>query len=477
MRTSLVNPPQIDGEAFIREGRCMQSVDSWAAIWPPLTLAILASIARKRGEVDLFDCNVEDDYDIERTVKRIADFRPDVVVVNTAFPSIEADARCAAAIKQACPDATVVGFGVFFTLLDEKSLEECPGIDVGIRGEPESTFEELLDRIDAGEPVAGTAGLIWREGDSIQMAEARPYIKDLDELPFAARDLLPNERYTLPTNGHPFTLINVARGCPYPCIFCIAPIYYGRPLRRHSLEYVLSEIEYCQKELGISDFLFWEEIFTLDRKFGLALCKAILEKGWRISWATTTRADHVDKEILSLMKKAGCELLGLGIESSSQEILDNAHKQEQVGDIEKAVALAREVGLKTMGHFVFGLPGETSETADASIEFGLKLGLDYMQCYAAVPYPKTRLGEMAREEGWVTSSRWAEYDFGGQSIMDIGSIAPVQVDEARRSMFRRFYLRPVYMMRQLGGMIRNPRQIFQASKFLNWMTTRDKSPS
>src|SRR3990172_3406017 len=113
MRTLLVNPPPIEGERFIREGRCMQSVDSWAAIWPPLSLGILASLARSHGDVDLFDANVLDGYDVDRTVERAVAFEPDVIVVNTSFPSIEGDAACAAALKAACPEATIVGFGVF----------------------------------------------------------------------------------------------------------------------------------------------------------------------------------------------------------------------------------------------------------------------------------------------------------------------------------------------------------------------------
>src|SRR5512134_3992913 len=118
MRTVLVNPPPVNEIRYIREGRCMQSVDSWAAIWPPLTLAVLAEIARRVGPVDLFDCNVEDGYDVKAVVDRVKAFTPDVVVVNTSFPSIESDEACAAAIKAACPQALIVGFGVFFTLLD-----------------------------------------------------------------------------------------------------------------------------------------------------------------------------------------------------------------------------------------------------------------------------------------------------------------------------------------------------------------------
>lgn len=472
MRTLLVNPPPIEGERFIREGRCMQSVNSWAAIWPPLTLGILASLARARGDVDLFDGNVEDGYDLDRTVERAVAFEPDVIVVNTSFPSIEGDAACAAALKAACPEATIVGFGVFFTLLDQKALEACPAFDVGITGEPERTFEEFLDHLARGEDPEGLAGLMTRKGGGVVSGPTRAFVEDLDTLPFAARDLFRNEGYTLPHNGRPFTLVNVSRGCPYPCIYCIAPVYYGPRIRRHSLDYVLREIEHCQREHGLDQFLFWEEIFTLDREFGVALCDAIVERGWKISWATTTRADRVDLEILRKMKAAGCDLLGLGIESGVQEILDAAKKRETVADLEQAVVLCRHVGLRTMGHFIFGLPGETEETVRRTIDFGLRLGLDYMQCYAAVPYPKTELGKLARASGWLRSDRWMDFDFGGRSIMDTGSLPPEKVDAAREELFRRFYLRPGTMLRQAGLLARHPRQVVQALSFLRWMRTK-----
>lgn len=448
----------------------MQSVDSWAAIWPPLTLAILASVARlRKHEIDLFDGNVEPKMTTDKAVSRVAAFEPDVVVVNTAFPSIEADGACATAIKKACPNAVVIGFGVFFTLLDEQAMHACEAFDYGIAGEPEISFGELLDALAAGRDGAGIDGVMQRSGVTIVKGPKRDVLDNIDELPFAARDLLRNTQYTLPHNGEPFTLINVARGCPWPCIFCIAPLYYGKKPRRHTLGYVLDELAHCQQALGIRQFLFWEEIFTLDRPFGMALCEHIIARQWDISWATTTRADQVDIEMLRLMKRAGCDLLGLGIESGSQEILDNARKHESVEDIRKAVELCKQADLRTMGHFIFGLPGETPQTVEQTIEFGVSLGLDYMQCYAAVPYPKTALGEMARDRGWLTSTNWQNFDFGGRSIMDTGAITPQQVDEARQRMFRKFYLRPGYVARQVGRLVRRPRQLFAASKFLNWM--------
>lgn len=471
MKIALLNPPPIQETRYIREGRCMQSVDSWAAVWPPLTLAVLAATARRHGEVDLYDCNVEEQSGVAAVVDRLKEFDPDVVVVNTSFPSIESDNACADAVKKACPRAVIVGFGVFFTLLEQKAMEACPAFDLGVVGEPEDTFHELLIRLKAGSQPGPMRGLMWREPSGVAMGPARPAMEDLDVLPFAARDLLRNDRYVLPHNGRPFTLINVARGCPYPCIYCIAPAYYGKKMRKHSVGYVMEEIEHCRRALGIRDFLFWEEVFTLDKPFGLQLCAAIRSRQWDISWATTTRADQVDEEILAAMKSAGCTLLGLGIETAHQHILDNAKKHATVAQMRRAVRLCRQAGLKTMGHFIFGLPGETAQTADETVKFGRELGLDYLQCYCAVPYPKTELGELARRNGWLLSDRWSDYDFGGSSIMNIGTIPPQAVDEARRQMFRRFYFRPRFFLSQLGNLLAHPRQVVQASRFLNWMRT------
>jgi len=475
VRTFIVNPPGQSGERFIREGRCMQSVDSWAAIWPPLSLTYLAALARERGEVALLDCNVEPDVTFDGAVAATAGFNPDVVVVNTAFPSIESDAAAAAAVKAACPNALVVGFGVFFTLLEADGMRACPAFDVAIVGEPEPTFAELLGRLGAGEAPAGLAGLLWRVGpgdDDVRVGPPRALVEDLDTLPRPARDLLHNDRYVLPNNGRPFTLVNAARGCPYTCSFCIAPIYYGRRLRRHSLDYILGEIEHCMQAYGLRDFLMWEEIFTLDKAFGSAFCDALVERRWDISWAATTRADALDEGLLAKMRDSGLFLLGLGIESGCQEILDGADKREKVEDIRRGVELCQKLGIKTMGHFIFGLPGETPETAERTIDYALSLGLDYLQCYVAVTYPKTPLGDVARSEGWIVSDRWADFDFGGASIMRTATMSPEQVNSARDKLFRKFYFRPWYMLGHLGTLLRHPRQIFQASKFVNWIFRR-----
>ncbi len=472
MKLFFVNPPTIDGEKYIREGRCMQSVDSWAAIWPPLTLAILASIGKKYGEVRMIDCNVED-LSSDETLQEIVSFEPDIVVVNATFPSIDSDALFAKLVKDACDSTIVVGFGVFFTLLEETALLDTEGYDVAMFGEPEETFDEFLDNFKNKGEITPIRGLMWREGKEIKKGDPRPFIQDLDTLPMASRDLLKNEQYKLPHNGHSFTLVNVARGCPYSCTFCIANIYYGKKLRHHSIDYVINEIETCITHHGIKDFLFWEEIFTLDKVFGISLCDEIISKGLDISWATTTRADQVNEEILAKMKDAGCVLLGLGMESCSQKILDNSQKHETVDQIKQAVELCKKVGMPTMGHFIFGLPGETEETAQETIKYITASGIDYMQCYCAVPYPKTPLGEMAKEKGWLVAKRWSDYDFGGRSVMDMGTVSPDDIDRYRNTAFRKFYIRPGFILRQLK-VITSIRQLMQAVHFTKWMKTKAK---
>ncbi|HOV61304.1 MAG TPA: radical SAM protein [Candidatus Hydrogenedentes bacterium] len=471
MRVALINPPPAEGRRFIREGRCMQSVASWAALWPPLTLAQLAALARRDGhDVLLTDGNVEPDPTLKAVTETTRRFAPDVIVISTGFPSLDGDHALALALRQACPGVPITGLGQFFTLTRTEGFADTPAFDLALIGEPELPFLNLLGWLAAGRPESPPAGIMSRD-DSGKPVDAIPcsQMEQLDELPFPAVDYLKREAYRLPHNGQPFMLVNVARGCSAPCIFCIAPAYHGRRLRRHSLEYVMAELAYFDSSFGLKHFLFWEEVFAHDRPFAEELCAAMIARGSPWSWAATTRADKVDKSLLTLMKRAGCFLLGLGIESGNQQILDTARKGETLEDTRRAVALCREVGIRSMGHFIFGLPGETPETARETLRFALSLGLDYLQCYAAVPYPGTPLGQLARERGWIRAERWSQYDFGGPSIMDIGTISPVEVDAFRRRLFRRFYFSPRFLARQAQELLWNPRQLAQAAGFLRWI--------
>jgi len=471
MKSYFLNPTIGKSDRYIREGRCMQKTASWVAIWPPIALASLAAMAKKRGPVRLLDGNVEP-ITMEDLLKDIKAFSPDLIVINTGFPSIDDDMAAAKAIKEAFPSVKVLAFGVFFTLLEERGFTDYPFLDFAIIGEPEDTFEEVLSALD-GEVTdySNIKGLAFRNGSGVRVAGVRPLIEDIDKIPFPDRSLLKNDRYRLPHNDRLFTLINSARGCPYNCIYCIVSPYYGRKVRTHSINYIIKEITECINKYDIHEILFWEEIFTLDKERVLTLCDAILKNNLSINWAATTRVDRIDEEILTAMKKAGCYLLGLGIESGVQTILDSAKKKQTTAQVERAVALCKKVGIKTMGHFIFGLPGESRATANKTIKFMSKLGLDYMQCYCAVPYPKTELGELAKKNDWIRAERWSQYDFGGESILHTATMAPEDVSYFRKKAFRRFYFSPRFILKTLRET--KFMRIFNLLKFVKWIGTKN----
>ena len=450
----------------------MQKASSWATIWPPITLAVLAELARLKGEVRLLDGNVEG-MSQDGLIAELRDFRPDLVVINTGFPSIDEDMLVARKIKETFPELKILAFGVFFTLLGEESIRQYPFLDFALKGEPEGTFRELSEILAGGAAdFSRVQGLMYMDAKGVRVNGDRPLVQELDSIPFPARDLLKNDRYRLPHNDKTFTLVNVARGCPFPCIYCIVQPYYGAKVRKHSVDYVMREIRECVERHGVQEFLFWEEVFTLDRAYAFELCDAIIRNGFSFQWAATTRVGLLDEELLRKMKDAGCYLLGLGIESGVQEILDNARKKQTLDDIRKAVALCQKTGIRTMGHFIFGLPGETKETAERTIRFMLELGLDYMQSYCAVPYPKTEFGDMAREKGWIKPVPWSQYDFGGVSIVDTGTLTPDDITYFREKAFRKFYYRPLYLLKKVREFSLS--RLFTLSKFKHWMNSRQK---
>lgn len=474
MRTCFINPHIGKGDKYIREGRCMQKASSWATIWPPVMLTILATIAQKKGQVLLIDGNVEE-MSFDSLLKDIQEFAPHLIVLNTGFPSIDADMVFARRVKEACPKAKLLAFGVYFTLLEEKGFDDCPQcLDIAIVGEPEETFKELLDVISAErrDSYDKVKGIIYRDSSGIVVTPPRPLIEDIDTIPFPDRSLLKTDRYRLPHNNQPFTLINSARGCPYKCIYCVVSHYYGRRIRQHSIGYVINEIRECVEKYKINELLFWEEVFTLDKDRVMALCDAICKESFIINWAATTRVDCLDEEIVAKMKEAGCYLLGLGVESGDQVILDNAKKNITLRQIKDAVALCKNAGIKTMGHFIFGLPGETRATANKTIKFMKRLGLDYMQSYCAVPYPKTELGELAKKNNWISAQKWSDYDFGGNSILHLDTIKPEDVSRFRKKAFKSFYFRPSSIIKALRevGLCR----LFNLLTFVRWINCKNR---
>jgi anaerobic magnesium-protoporphyrin IX monomethyl ester cyclase len=471
MKILVVNPPAYNNTDFIREGRCMQTKSSWAALWMPLSLCYISAVLRKHNhEVMLIDC-IAEKTDNKKLMELAGRFAPGLVILNTAIPSINGDMNTAAVIKNSFPEIKIAAVGIYPTIFENECLEKFPQVDFAIMDEPEWVIADLANSVAHKNPHEGIKGLIFRSGSEIIVGERQNLSENrLDDLPFPARDLLNNNAYRLPTNGEKFTLLSVGRGCSEKCIYCIANLYYGKRFRKRSVENVIEEIEECINRYDIRNFLFWGESFTTDPVYGEAVCDEIIKRKLKISWSTTTRVDTLNQGLLDKMKLAGCILLGLGIESYDQKVLNGALKRITIEQIDNAISMVSKAGINSMGHFVFGLPGDTRVTARKTISFACR-NVDFAQFYCAIPYPKTELGRISAEKGWTNKYDYEDLDLT-MSVMGNETLSSAEVKKIRDYAYRKFYFRPK-MILQTFREVKSFKSFLSLLNFVTWIKPRN----
>lgn len=467
MRILVLNPPAYNKKDFIREGRCMQTKSSWAALWMPLSLCYISAVLRKEGhEIRLIDC-IAEKMNEKKLLDLVREFKPELVVLNTAIPSIPGDMKTASAIKTALPALKIAAVGMFPSLYENECLSGFPQIDFAVMDEPEWVVSALVSALAGNKALSHIPGLIFRNEEKIIVNERQNLgNNNLDDLPFPARDLLNNDAFRLPTNGKRFTLLSVGRGCSERCIYCVANLYYGKKFRKRSVESVIREIEECIEKYDIRNFLFWGESFTTDPEYGKAICDEIIKRKIEISWSSTSRVDTLNQKLLDKMKKAGCILLGLGIESYDQAVLDNAHKRISVTQIDAAVKMVKNAGIRSMGHFVFGLPGDTRESAMKTIDFACK-NVSFAQFYCAIPYPKTELGRISAAQNRIIETDYTRFELT-QSVTGNENLTPREIKKIRDYAYRRFYFRPGMIFRTLRE-IESVGALFSVLNFMDWI--------
>jgi len=447
MRILLINPPRYNDVDYVREGRCMQPKSVWNNIWPPLTLNYIATVLKEKNAVKLIDYIAEQGTyeDFEKDLKK---FKPDMLIINNGIPSIKWDLKSAEIAKKLNKNIVTVTYGIFPTIATDETLNKYK-IDFAIIGEPEITIKELAEKVSKKESTTSVEGLAYKKGKKIITNSRRKLINDIDkELGVPDRSMLPIERYTFPFDKKPFALLTLGRGCPYPCTFCVSPNYYGKKFRTRDPIKVVDEMEECYKDFGISNFMFWGESFTLKKEYGMKICDEILRRKLKFKWISTSRVDTLDMELLRKMKKSGCYLLGLGIETSNEEILLNIKKKTKIKTINKAIKMCKKAGIKTMGHFIFGFPGETKKTAEKTIKFSKKCGVDYAQFYCAVPYPKTEFWDEVQKEGYIETQNWDLYE-QNYSVVRTKHLSTKEIMDFRSRAFKEFYFRPKKVFQHL----------------------------
>jgi len=449
MNVALINPPSPDGSLFTREGRCTQRASLWATQWPPVTLAYLAAVLRDDGhEAYVYDCPATMTTQ-SVLIDELTRQQPRLCVMATSTPSLAGDMQTLAAIKRALPETATALIGVHATAMDADVLARYAQVDFIVRREPEATVCELAQALNNEQDASLVKGLSYRQGEQTVRNDDRPFLDELDALPFPAWELVDREPYRLPFSRRPFLCLVPQRGCSYRCSFCTAAAYYGRRLRKRSVASIIAEIKHDRERFGVDDFFMWAETFTLDRDFVFDLARAMQRETPGIRWTCNSRTDTVDEELLREMARAGCWMVSFGIESADDEVQRQSGKNLQSLDFAAPLRAARAAGIKTVGHFIFGLPGETQTSLNETLRLALSLDLDFAQFYAAAPFVGSALYDTAVAEGWLRRDDFAQIEQTRASLSLPGLPAAV-VDRAVRRAKRRFYLRPRQVARLLG---------------------------
>jgi radical SAM superfamily enzyme YgiQ (UPF0313 family) len=354
-----------------------------------------------------------------------------------------------AAIKKANPEIKLAVYGTIVPHL-QKRVEQEPGLDYIIQGEPDETVHELA----AGQPEEEILGLNYRRGNSWVERPPRPFLKELDQLPFPKWDLLPYQRYAVPkssaTAAVPFLPMLTSRGCPFGCHYCPYPVGQGLPFRFRSSKNVADEIEHLVKGLGIEYVLFRDPMFTLRQNRVLEICKEIQARDLRFKWKCETRPDCVNEETLRAMAAAGCDGINFGVESAEVEIQAGVGRKPISREkIIEMVDLCRKIGIKTFCFFIVGLPGETVQSILETIEFGIRLRPNWIQFTAASPLIGTKLRDWAVSRGLTTNHEYA-YRSSHEAMIGNENLTKDQVQSLHR--FALFFER--YLINR-GGVLKD----------------------
>jgi radical SAM superfamily enzyme YgiQ (UPF0313 family) len=436
---------------MVREDRCQADVEKMVngVLRTPIDLLNEAACLEQNG----VECRLRDYpalnntwLDFEHDLK---EFQPDLLVVSVTTPTLPKDLEACAIAKRVNPTVLTVCKGAHFLAADVSPFEMEMALDVIVKGEAEETIAELAVAND----ISKVLGISYRRNGEVLHTEKHPLRQDLDSLPFPARHLIDNTIYIRPDTGEPQTTISTSRGCPYECIYCLAPVISGSKLRMRSPKNVVDEVEQCVTKFNIRNFLFLADTFTLHRNWTVSVCKEIVDRGLKINWCANSRANSIDEEKLQWMKKAGCWLIAFGIESGNQEMLDRMKKSMKLEDSRRAIRLCRQYGIKSSAYYIFGLPWETRDTAEATIAFAKELNANFTEFYTAYPFPGTEFHDIALKGGLFDPQDLVGNSYAGHDSTMISShaLSRRELVEIIRRAAKEFYFRPAYVWQTLKG--------------------------
>ncbi len=393
MRTLFLNPPSFEGFDGGAGSRwpASREIESY---WYPVWLCYPAGMLADSRVVDAPPHKIS----IEETIRLAAGF--EFVVLFTSTPGLQVDIGIAERMRDCNPKLKIAFVGPPAAVEPEKVLSASSAIDFLVRGE----FDYQVADFARGKPAAELPGVSYRcNGGFVHNPEGPP-IEDLDALPWVTRVYrrdLDITRYNVPFLRHPFVAFYTSRGCPAMCTFCLWPqTHSGRRWRRRSAADVAAEARFTLEAFpGLREVFFDDDTFNYQKARTLELCRAL--KPLKFTWSCTSRVT-TDYETLKAMKEAGCRLMIVGYESGDPQILKNIKKGATVEMALRFTENAKKLGLAIHGDFIVGLPGETRQSLQNTVDFAKRLDVDTIQVSIAHPYPGTEFYDYVKANNLIT---------------------------------------------------------------------------
>ncbi|MCJ7614557.1 B12-binding domain-containing radical SAM protein [Candidatus Bathyarchaeota archaeon] len=431
MQVTLVNPPYPPGA-------------HQHPPFMPLGLGYLAAVLEKKGyDLNVIDCQAQH-LTLSDVEKELGKRKPDIVGLTSTTLTYKSALNIIKVAKDVLPNCLTIIGGSHATFWDEEALNECPQLDIIVRGEGETTLLEIVKKVENGKSFHDVVGTTCRKGDDVIKNPDRPHIEDLESLPYPAFHLWPIEHFK--KYGKIIFPVMTSRGCTFWCDFCSAVRMFGRKYRMRSPQKVVDELEFLYKKYGEDQYTFYDDAFTVDQSRTEEICNEILKRGLKIKWDCETRVDMVTKDLLQKMKDAGCIAVWFGVEAGSEQVIKAMGKGISLTQTFNAFKWANEVGLMTVASMILGFPGETRETAMESINLLKRIKSDEIGVYIATPYPGTPMYDYVKKMGWIKITDFNKYDTA-TPIFETPTMSMNELRELHDMAHRKFYLRPTYIIR------------------------------
>jgi len=448
-------------------------------IMPNLGLGYLAAALRKQGhQVKILHC-AKEKMDYSGWESFVRENKYDLFGFQVFSYDLDSVKKHISIIKKYQPESYLIAGGPHPSGAPKQTIESLSDIDFAFAGEAENNLPEFVNRLSsykkkdlvndnslAESIFRDIPGLIWEINGEVTVNE-KDYIENLDEIDFPSWDLMdPREYPEAPhgafTKNFPVAPIIITRGCSFSCTFCAGHTISGKRIRKRSISNVINEIEFLMGNFGVKEFTLEDENFTLHKDLVIEFCNQIKRRNLNISWSCPSgvRLDTLSYDLLSRMEKSGCYSFGLGIESGSQRLLNDFHKQITLKKIREKMEILSRTKIKTTGFFILGYPTDTKKSIIKTIKFAKELPLDRAQFNNFMPLPGSKIYGLLRENKELDNIKWANFFVHNVAYSPKG-ISPKKLKRFRQRAYLEFYLRP----RILFGILKEIKS-FSHFKFL-----------